>query len=148
MAVENNKGNTNKPSTLPQLCNHFNRGTCKFGDRCKFIHDHRNRADLSSPRTQNHGTVSSLAGIWNPSSATSNGRLVHEQAQNKTAQYQPGPTALVTPVHYAGPVSISYPAQQPLAHHQPPQSHLAAQQAQHFVPAAQHNKVIMDNPIY
>nr|GEX89835.1 ribonuclease H-like domain-containing protein [Tanacetum cinerariifolium] len=38
------KGNTNKPSPISQIYNHFNRGTCKFEDRCKFIHDHRNRA--------------------------------------------------------------------------------------------------------
>ncbi|PWA36009.1 hybrid signal transduction histidine kinase M [Artemisia annua] len=48
----NTKGTPNTPSTksssLPQLCNHFNKGTCKFGDRCKFIHDHRNRAGLTS----------------------------------------------------------------------------------------------------
>ncbi|GKC35181.1 hypothetical protein Tco_1047565 [Tanacetum coccineum] len=27
----NNKGNPNKPSNLPQLCNHFNKGTCSQG---------------------------------------------------------------------------------------------------------------------
>ncbi|GJS70097.1 hybrid signal transduction histidine kinase M [Tanacetum coccineum] len=44
------KGNPNTPSKSPnnpQLCNHFNRGTCKFGDRCKFIHDHQNWAGLT-----------------------------------------------------------------------------------------------------
>ncbi|PWA36312.1 hybrid signal transduction histidine kinase M [Artemisia annua] len=34
--------------TLPQLCNHFNKGTCKFGERCKFIHDHRNKSGLKN----------------------------------------------------------------------------------------------------
>ncbi|GJT12449.1 hybrid signal transduction histidine kinase M [Tanacetum coccineum] len=51
------KGNTNTQSKSPsnlQLCNHFNRGTCKFRDRCKFIHDHRNRAGLSSRNTNKH----------------------------------------------------------------------------------------------
>ncbi|GKE01549.1 hybrid signal transduction histidine kinase M [Tanacetum coccineum] len=47
-----NKDNPNTYSTksqsLPQLCNHFNKCMCKFGDRCKFIHDHRNRAGLTS----------------------------------------------------------------------------------------------------
>nr|GEX31986.1 ribonuclease H-like domain-containing protein [Tanacetum cinerariifolium] len=125
---------------------HFNRDTYKFGDRCKFIHDRQNRAGLSSPRTQNHGTFSSLAGIWNPSSTTSNGRPVHEQAQNKTAQYQPCPTALVTLDHYAGLVSISYPVQQPMAHHQPPKSHLVAQQANILYHQPNVIKVIKDSP--
>ena len=41
-----NNSQTHKSQSLPQLCNHFNKGTCKFGDHCKFIHDHGNRADL------------------------------------------------------------------------------------------------------
>ena len=45
-----NKGTSsntlNKSQSLSQLCNHFNKGQCKFGDRCKFIHDHRNRVSL------------------------------------------------------------------------------------------------------
>nr|GEW65657.1 hypothetical protein [Tanacetum cinerariifolium] len=52
------KGNNSAPSksqNLPQLCHHFNKGTCKFRDRCKFIHDHRNRVGLS-PRNQNSRT--------------------------------------------------------------------------------------------
>ncbi|GJX84214.1 hybrid signal transduction histidine kinase M [Tanacetum coccineum] len=51
----NNKGNPNKPSNLPQLCNHFNKGTCKFGDRCKYIHDHRNRSGLNNKSSRNFG---------------------------------------------------------------------------------------------
>lgn len=46
---------------LPQLCNHFNKGTCKFGDRCKFIHDHRNRAGLQSKNTTG-GNISHMSG--------------------------------------------------------------------------------------
>ncbi|GJU74387.1 hybrid signal transduction histidine kinase M [Tanacetum coccineum] len=51
----NNKGNPNKPSNLPQLCNHFNKGTCKFGDRCKYIHDHRNQSGLNNKSSRNFG---------------------------------------------------------------------------------------------
>ncbi|GKA38553.1 hybrid signal transduction histidine kinase M [Tanacetum coccineum] len=51
----NNKGNPNKPSNLPQLCNHFNKGTCKFGDRCKYIHDHRNWSGLNNKSSRNFG---------------------------------------------------------------------------------------------
>lgn len=43
------KGTSN--ATLPQLCNHFSKGTCKFGDRCKFIHDHRHRIGLKNNTT-------------------------------------------------------------------------------------------------
>ncbi|GKD72347.1 hybrid signal transduction histidine kinase M [Tanacetum coccineum] len=42
-----NKGNLNKSSSPSQICNHFNKGTGKFGDRCKFIHDHRNRSRIN-----------------------------------------------------------------------------------------------------
>ncbi|GJR58259.1 hybrid signal transduction histidine kinase M [Tanacetum coccineum] len=55
-----NKDNPNSHSTksqsLPQLCNHFNKGTCKFGDRRKFIHDHCNTIGLNSKL--NSGTPS------------------------------------------------------------------------------------------
>ncbi|PWA64003.1 hybrid signal transduction histidine kinase M [Artemisia annua] len=35
------KGTTSSNFNKPQsLCNHFNKGQCKFGDRCRFIHDH------------------------------------------------------------------------------------------------------------
>ncbi|GJS29456.1 hybrid signal transduction histidine kinase M [Tanacetum coccineum] len=51
----NNKGNPNKPSNLPQRCNHFNKGTCKFGDRCKYIHDHQNWSGLHNKSSRNFG---------------------------------------------------------------------------------------------
>nr|GEX37493.1 ribonuclease H-like domain-containing protein [Tanacetum cinerariifolium] len=47
----NTKGNTNtqsKSQNLTHLCNHFSRGTCKFGDQCKFIHDHQNMTGLNA----------------------------------------------------------------------------------------------------
>ncbi|GJR75504.1 ribonuclease H-like domain-containing protein [Tanacetum coccineum] len=50
----NNKGTPNKSSSLPQICDHFNKGSCKFGDRCKFLPDYRNQAGLSG---QNQGSV-------------------------------------------------------------------------------------------
>ncbi|GKF01197.1 hybrid signal transduction histidine kinase M, partial [Tanacetum coccineum] len=53
-----NKGNKNKPSNLPQICNHFKKGTYKFGDRCKYIHDHQNRSGLNSKNN-------SIVGIYN-----------------------------------------------------------------------------------
>nr|GEX07800.1 hybrid signal transduction histidine kinase M [Tanacetum cinerariifolium] len=59
------KGSYSKSPTLPQLCNHFYEGTCRFGDRCKYIHDHRNRMGLSSTRNQSRSTASSHASVWN-----------------------------------------------------------------------------------
>ncbi|GJR35128.1 ribonuclease H-like domain-containing protein [Tanacetum coccineum] len=112
------KGNANKPSNLPQICNHFNRGTCKFGDRCKFIHDHRNRAGLSSQRNFSCSNVSSYAGIWSTSSGPSHVRPVHTQPLNQTVLYQPCPTITAGPIaYYAGPAPTTYTAQQPQAHY-------------------------------
>ena len=42
------KNQASKSQNMPNLCNHFNRGNCKFGDRCKFIHDHRHRPGLTT----------------------------------------------------------------------------------------------------
>ncbi|PWA34559.1 hypothetical protein CTI12_AA617880 [Artemisia annua] len=40
--TKNTSSNTqNKSQDIPQMCNHFNKGHCKFRDRCKFIHDLR-----------------------------------------------------------------------------------------------------------
>nr|GEU59777.1 ribonuclease H-like domain-containing protein [Tanacetum cinerariifolium] len=47
MVVEDTPPPTPPPSITPQICNHFNKGSCKFGDRCKFIHDYRNRPGLN-----------------------------------------------------------------------------------------------------
>lgn len=59
--LPNTKGNTNyqttKSQSLPQLFHHFNKGTCNFGDHCKFIHDHRNWSGL---QFKNHMGTSSL----------------------------------------------------------------------------------------
>ncbi|GJZ30068.1 phospholipase-like protein [Tanacetum coccineum] len=60
MAVED----TTPPPPPPtdKICNHFNKGSCKFGDRCKFIHDLRNRAGLSG---RNGGTVNTRTSATN-----------------------------------------------------------------------------------
>nr|GFA44059.1 hybrid signal transduction histidine kinase M [Tanacetum cinerariifolium] len=42
------KGTHTKTQPLPQICNHFNKGSYKFGDWCKFIHDHRNQFGLAT----------------------------------------------------------------------------------------------------
>nr|GEY52873.1 ribonuclease H-like domain-containing protein [Tanacetum cinerariifolium] len=54
MVVEDTPPPTPPPSITPQICNHFNKGSCKFGDRCKFIHDYRNRPGLN---LKNNDTV-------------------------------------------------------------------------------------------
>ncbi|PWA82273.1 hypothetical protein CTI12_AA180080 [Artemisia annua] len=70
-----NKGNTNTPSNktqnLPPLCTYFNKGTCKFGDRCKFIHDHRNKSGLKTGMGQTlggsvHSQVAKSFTSWAP----------------------------------------------------------------------------------
>ncbi|GJY82211.1 ribonuclease H-like domain-containing protein [Tanacetum coccineum] len=138
----NNKGNPTKPSNLPQICNHFNKGTCKFGDRCKFIHDHRNQAGLSSQRNNSRGTVSSLVGAWNHAPAIPHVRPAQTQAHNRPFHYQAqqlGTSAFVAPAHYAVSVPAHYQAQQPVAHHQ-------QQQAQPFIYAAQQQPVYHGQP--
>ncbi|GKA36523.1 ribonuclease H-like domain-containing protein [Tanacetum coccineum] len=138
-----NKGNTIKPSPLPQICNHFSRGTCKFGDRCKFIHDHRNRSGLNSQKNSSRGTVSSLPGIWNHNSTLSQGSPTHTQAYTRPLYFQPSPTAFVAPVQYMGPVT--YPAQ----HHMVPSNQtqpLLGQHAQSFAHTAQHQPVYSGQP--
>ncbi|GJR22746.1 ribonuclease H-like domain-containing protein [Tanacetum coccineum] len=136
MAVEENL--PPPPSTLPQICTHFNKGTCKFGDRCKVIHDHRNRAGLSSQKNSGHGNVSSYVGIWNPTSASTHVRPAHTHTLFRPVQYQPSPSSGVTPTaYYAGLVPASYPAQQPVAQFQQPQP-VSAQQSlpAHYQPYA------------
>nr|GEX87104.1 ribonuclease H-like domain-containing protein [Tanacetum cinerariifolium] len=58
----NNKVNAPKISNLPQLCNHFNKVTYKFEDRCKVVHDHRNRSGLNS-KTNGTG-INMLRSMW------------------------------------------------------------------------------------
>nr|GEZ57926.1 hybrid signal transduction histidine kinase M [Tanacetum cinerariifolium] len=96
------KGSSSKSHTLPQLCNHFNKGTCRFGDRCKYIHDHQNRVGLSSTRNQSRSTASSHAGVWNMA------RIQHRASAPHVSSYKPsynstaGQTAFYTGlVHYS-----------------------------------------------
>nr|GEU88253.1 hybrid signal transduction histidine kinase M [Tanacetum cinerariifolium] len=119
------KGNTNKPSTISQICNHFNRGTCKFRDRCKFIHDHRNRASLSSSRNPNCGNNSSLAGIWNTSSsAPPHYKPANPQNQSRPyTNYHPRPI-----VYYTSPSLTPYQAHPQVAHYQQPATPIHQQQ--------------------
>ncbi|GJZ23302.1 ribonuclease H-like domain-containing protein [Tanacetum coccineum] len=110
----NNKGNLNKPSNLPQLCNHFNKGTCKFGDRCKYIHDHRNRSGLNNKSSRNFGDRATVYSSqlnrnmhWasQPPSgyhSTRHGPILLARA------YLTGPNNLVTPFSYG---VVQQPAQ-------------------------------------
>ncbi|GJR64492.1 hybrid signal transduction histidine kinase M [Tanacetum coccineum] len=109
------KGNTNtssKSQNLPQLCNHFSRGTCKFGDRCKFIHDHRNRQGLN-PRSNNiQPTVSQ--NHWGAGFGSSPNSQALRLSQARPNHFQP--QALVSPVYYT-PAGLNYTAQPSLAGH-------------------------------
>nr|GFA55041.1 hypothetical protein [Tanacetum cinerariifolium] len=49
-------GNPDCSSSTPQVkplkpCFHFAKGTCRFGDRCRFVHD------ANTKNTNNHGVV-------------------------------------------------------------------------------------------
>nr|GEU75770.1 ribonuclease H-like domain-containing protein [Tanacetum cinerariifolium] len=89
-------------SSLPQICNHFDKGSCKFSDRCKFIHDDRNRAGLSS---QNYGS-----GNNNRMSATNN------YPTPRSNWTPPGPFNNRVAQVYSQPISYSRPAQHGLLH--------------------------------
>ncbi|GKA23878.1 hybrid signal transduction histidine kinase M [Tanacetum coccineum] len=113
MASSESKGNTKgKPTNIPQLCNHFSRGSCKFGDRCKFIHDHRrNRAGLNSRNNNPRGTGSS--NNWNPNTSYS----PNSQALRFV---QPRPTLYAPQAHYShthfpqpGPPTLAQPPTKP-----------------------------------
>nr|GEZ57442.1 hybrid signal transduction histidine kinase M [Tanacetum cinerariifolium] len=56
MALMTESGNSHRSSSTPQVnplkpCFHFAKGTCRFGDRCRFIHD------ANMKNTNNHGVV-------------------------------------------------------------------------------------------
>nr|GEY71106.1 hybrid signal transduction histidine kinase M [Tanacetum cinerariifolium] len=89
-------GNTNKPSTISQICN---------------------RAGLSLYRNPNHGNNSSLAGIWNTSSsAPPHYRPANPQNQPRPpTNYHPSPIA-----YYTSPSLTPYQAQPQVAHYQQP----------------------------
>nr|GFD38983.1 hybrid signal transduction histidine kinase M [Tanacetum cinerariifolium] len=90
------KGSSLKSPTLPELCNHFNKGTCHFGGRCKCIHDHRNHVGLSSTRNQSRNTASSHDGVRNMVG------IQHRAFAPYVSSYRPsynstaGPTAFYT----------------------------------------------------
>ncbi|PWA69144.1 hybrid signal transduction histidine kinase M [Artemisia annua] len=103
------KGNTtphdNKSHNLPQICNHFNKGTCKFGDRCKFIHDHRNRSGLNASKNSGNNSVNSR-GLLGRAPAVP----IPYQSQTWAP---PGFYATRLAQHNQQPISSPRPAQQP-----------------------------------
>ncbi|GJR33550.1 ribonuclease H-like domain-containing protein [Tanacetum coccineum] len=126
------KGNINTQSKSLnnlQLCNHFNRGTCKFGDRCKFIHDHRNRAGLT-PRNFNSRTTVTNNGSWGSAIGQHLYTAPH-QAQSQ-AQVRPH-LAQSSHVAYVAQPAMYYPTSGPsiVAHQNQPYHIVAQQQATH-----------------
>ncbi|GJR41588.1 hybrid signal transduction histidine kinase M [Tanacetum coccineum] len=122
-----------KPQNLHLLANHFNKGTCKFRDRCKFIHDRLNRAGLTYNKNNNtpsFGRTTVLPNTVSLGSAIVPYHVRQAQASPplRAAQYYSTPTAYLTPVQYTTPAQhlVNHPAQ-----------HLVNQQAQPFVYAAQ-----------
>ncbi|PWA58931.1 hypothetical protein CTI12_AA395260 [Artemisia annua] len=107
------KGTHPKTQSLPQLCNHFNKGSCKFGDRCKFIHDHRNRSGLA---TKGNTTRSQTWNSYHPNqhvSWTPPGLYqarqslgpTHSHPQPFTSPRQPL-TSPPQPTVYAAPINL------------------------------------------
>ncbi|PWA73498.1 hypothetical protein CTI12_AA260180 [Artemisia annua] len=125
------KGTHPKTQSLPQLCNHFNKGSCKFGDRCKFIHDHRNRSGLATKenttRSQTWNSYQPNQHVsWPPPSlyqARQSLGPTHSHPQPFTSPRQPltsppQPTVYVAPIN---PMQAHHQAQSyPQAHHVQP----------------------------
>ncbi|PWA85513.1 hypothetical protein CTI12_AA150130 [Artemisia annua] len=107
-----NPNTSNKSPRLSQLCNHFNKGMCKFGDRCKFIHDHRNRAGLSlRSNSGNNSNLGRMSGSQNIASHVS--WAAPGTYQTRLAQQQHPQQAFVAPLCY-----LVTPAQpQPMVQH-------------------------------
>ncbi|GJY43537.1 ribonuclease H-like domain-containing protein [Tanacetum coccineum] len=107
----NKKGNTSGSSKSVnnlQLCNHFSRGSCKFGDRCRYVHDARNRAG-STTRNTNPRHTAINPHPWN--AYLSAQRMPHPRPHQ--------PTAFVTPYSYnQSPTHSMSTHQQPAAPHQ------------------------------
>ncbi|GJT14608.1 ribonuclease H-like domain-containing protein [Tanacetum coccineum] len=139
-----NKGKPNTPSksqNIPQLCNHFNKGTCKFGDRCKFILDHRNRAGLNSKPSNVNVSRATIYPYSNLLNMTNNTYPSHVHQTASQAHYtprQPGPSAYLTPSHYTSsaychPTQPSYtPGPTQPGYTQP--VHYAAPTPAHYAP--------------
>ncbi|GJY96985.1 hybrid signal transduction histidine kinase M [Tanacetum coccineum] len=125
-----NKGNPNSQSKSPnnlQLFNHLNKGTYKFGERCKFIHDHQNQAGLI-PQNHNSRTNTAPATVW-WGSANGPATFGFSQPRQPTPithvrlnTYQHSPTAYIAqPVYHTSP-GPSIAAQQPIYHQTQPNS--------------------------
>ncbi|GJS86199.1 ribonuclease H-like domain-containing protein [Tanacetum coccineum] len=137
----NTKGNTNTQSkyqNLPQLCNHFPRGTCKFGDRCKFIHDHRNRAGLNAKNNTHRAAVSGQNN-WDCGFDTSPNSQAYRLAHTRSMSYQP--QALISPVYYTAsdPGTLAQPVQ-----HTQPQPTISAHQPAVYMA---HQQVLPGQPM-
>ncbi|GJU58200.1 ribonuclease H-like domain-containing protein [Tanacetum coccineum] len=105
--------NKGKSQNLPQLCHHFNKGTCRFGDRCKFIHDNRNRMGLNTTsRTNNNSYTRNNApsvAAWGQNRPSYN-RTAHQPAPTRTTH--PQNTQAAPPILYqAQPQPVIYQAQ-------------------------------------
>ncbi|PWA70588.1 hybrid signal transduction histidine kinase M [Artemisia annua] len=106
---DNPNTSSNESPSLTQLCNHFNKGSCKFGDRCKFIHDHRKRSGLQSRNHNGRHTVNNTLGqnnaSWYPPGYYNN-RITqqHQQPTPRLGQH-PNPHAFTAQQHYPQPIT-------------------------------------------
>mmetsp|Transcript_16637 Transcript_16637/g.16490 ORF Transcript_16637/g.16490 Transcript_16637/m.16490 type:complete len:181 (-) Transcript_16637:9-551(-) len=53
------KGDNNKPHRSSEVCRHFLKGTCKYGDRCQFAHTMNRSPQVKSPSSTGVSTQNS-----------------------------------------------------------------------------------------
>ncbi|GKE35887.1 hybrid signal transduction histidine kinase M [Tanacetum coccineum] len=116
--------NKGKPQNLPQLCNHFKKGTCRFGDRCKFIHDHRNRTGLNPTSCTNNNsytrtTVTPSVAAWGPNEPTYS-RPDHQSTPGRPAHPQNTQASLLSSIHCNNPAQSMFKGQPNSMCMQPP----------------------------
>ncbi|GJX47986.1 hybrid signal transduction histidine kinase M, partial [Tanacetum coccineum] len=87
------ENSSSSPTILGATNSSDNKGTCKFGDRCKFIHDHRNRAGLTSkPNSSTPSSIGRHAASHN-TCPTSSGPIHGRTCTTAGHVFSPPPTA-------------------------------------------------------
>ncbi|GJX77839.1 hybrid signal transduction histidine kinase M [Tanacetum coccineum] len=132
------ESSSSSPTILMASSSSNTKGTCKFRDRCKFIHDHRNRAGLNAKNNTQRATVSGQNN-WGSGFGTSPNSQAHRLAHTRSMSYQP--QALVSLVYYtaSGPGTLA----QPVQHTQPQPTVLAHQPAVYMA----HQQVLPGQPM-
>ncbi|GJV79342.1 ribonuclease H-like domain-containing protein [Tanacetum coccineum] len=120
--------NNNQPKSVLQLCNHYAKGSCKFGDSCKFIHDSRVRGSNSNTAT---------VGTWGRALHNSkhNTPFVNPHITRNKNNARPGWLANVAQVTNSGPPSITFHQQTPTHNTTPPHAYWTQPAQSHIQPS-------------